>query len=782
MQLKSILPALLLPAVLAAETGTLTTPKGICPLKHTEVKAKISGPLARVTVTQEFENPFQEKIEAVYTFPLPADSAVDDMTMLVGDRTIRGLIKPRDEARKIYEEARRNGRIAGLLDQERPNIFTQAVANIMPGAKVKIEISYVETMPYEGGSYEFHFPMVVAPRYMPTRVPDASRISPPVTPEGTRAGHDISVEVSVDAGVPIEALASKTHDVAVERPSPERAVVRLRDKAAIPNKDFILRYAVAGRRVEDAVLTHRAGKGGFFTLLLQPPDRVAPAEATPKELVFVLDTSGSMSGFPIEKAKETMQLALDGLNPRDTFNLITFSGDTHILFPKPVPATAENLRSAREFLQSRYGGGGTEMMKAIRAALEPSGAPDHVRVVCFMTDGEVGNDFEILGEVQRHPEARVFAFGIGSSVNRFLLDGMARYGRGEVEYVGLKDDGSAAARRFHERVQSPLLTDVSIDWGGLPVTDVYPARIPDLFAAKPVVISGRYSSAASGVIRLRGKMAGREFTREIRVGPARLPAGQRRAGDAVGAPQGGRSDEPGFSRDAERLDAGRFEGADHETRAGVPPGHAVHFVRGGGGEDRHRRRPAAARGSAGGDAGGHELRRRIRQRKQLDPGDGCPDGVSQNGDGRGRGRSAGAIHGNGCRGRASTAATRRAGGSPDRGGDPAGEARWTSRRGRSAVRLRRRCVRADHVERPLARRSRRAAEGGLRDGAAERQSHHRPRAGCGAGGDLEARVRRLDRARRGNIFAFASPGLHWSRCACSRVPPAPVKPASFWNA
>ncbi len=207
MQLKSILPVLLLPAVLAAETGTLTTPKGICPLKHTEVKAKISGPLARVTVTQEFENPFQEKIEAVYTFPLPADSAVDDMTMLVGDRTIRGLIKPRDEARKIYEEARRNGRIAGLLDQERPNIFTQAVANIMPGAKVKIEISYVETMPYEGGSYEFHFPMVVAPRYLPTRVPDASRISPPVTPEGTRAGHDISVEVSVDAGVPIEALA-----------------------------------------------------------------------------------------------------------------------------------------------------------------------------------------------------------------------------------------------------------------------------------------------------------------------------------------------------------------------------------------------------------------------------------------------------------------------------------------------------------------------------------------------------------------------------------------------
>ncbi len=519
--------------------GTLRSPQGLCPLKHTDVRANISGPLARVTVTQEFENPFAEKIEAVYTFPLPPDAAVDDMTMLVGDRRIRGIIKTREEARRIYDDAKRAGHVTSLLDQERPNIFTQSVANITPGAKVKITISYVETVPYEAGSYEFNFPMVVAPRYMPgqpvgkqgggwapdtTRVPDASRISPPVTPEGTRAGHDISVEVKIDAGVSIESLASKTHDVAIERPGLNRAVVRLRDQATIPNKDFIVRYAVAGKRVEDAVLVHKSGKDGYFTLILQPPERVTPAEITPKELVFVLDTSGSMSGFPIQKAKETMRLALDGLNPRDTFNLITFAGDTHILFPQPVAATPENLRAAREFLESRRGSGGTEMMKAIRAALEPSDHQDHVRVVCFMTDGEVGNDMEIIAEVQRHANARVFAFGIGSSVNHFLLDNVARYGRGEVEYVGLKDDGSAAARRFHERVRSPLLTDIAIDWGGLPVTEVYPARIPDLFAAKPVVISGRYAAPGSGTIRLRGRMAGRDFTREIRVN---LPATER---------------------------------------------------------------------------------------------------------------------------------------------------------------------------------------------------------------------------------------------------------------
>ena len=455
MRLSVLLAVLALPALAATDSiapGSLTTPKGICPLRHTDVQVRIAGPLARVTVTQEFHNPFAEKIEAVYTFPLPPDSAVDDMTMHVGDRTIRGLIKPRDEARKIYEEARRTGRIASLLDQERPNIFTQAVANILPGATVKIQIAYVETVPYEAGAYSFNFPMVVAPRYMPRRgVPDAARIAPPVTPEGTRAGHDISVEVHLDAGVPIESLESRTHEVSIDRPNPRQAVVKLRDKAVIPNKDFILKYGVAGRRIEDAVLTHT----GYFTLLLQPPDRVQPEEIAPKELVFVLDTSGSMSGFPIEKAKEAMGLALDGLHPRDTFNLITFAGDTHILFPNPVPATAENRRLAREFLSSRSGGGGTEMMKAIRAALAPSDAPERTRVVCFMTDGEVGNDLEILAEVQRHPNARVFAFGIGSSVNHFLLDGMARYGRGEVEYVGLQDDGSAAARRFHERVNSP---------------------------------------------------------------------------------------------------------------------------------------------------------------------------------------------------------------------------------------------------------------------------------------------------------------------------------------
>jgi Ca-activated chloride channel family protein len=318
----------------------------------------------------------------------------------------------------------------------------------------------------------------------------------------------------------IDNLTSKTHDVDIQRPDIRSARLHLKENSTIPNKDFILRYDVAGQAIQDAVLSHRSEKGGFFTMILQPPDRVAPRDVTPKELVFVLDTSGSMNGFPIEKAKETMKLALDSLYPSDTFNLITFAGDTEILFPQPVPATSANLRKAQAFLLSRSGAGGTEMMTAIKAALKPSDDQSHVRIVCFMTDGYVGNDMEIVSEVQKHQNARVFAFGIGSSVNRFLLDQIANAGRGEVEYVGLNDDGSAAAQRFHERVRNPLLTDISIDWNGLPVADVYPQRIPDLFSAKPVVVTGRYTSPGRATIRLKGKMAGEDFVREI---PVELP-------------------------------------------------------------------------------------------------------------------------------------------------------------------------------------------------------------------------------------------------------------------
>ncbi|MBL0160729.1 MAG: VWA domain-containing protein [Bryobacterales bacterium] len=501
-------------------TGSLirTDPYGkhtgeLCPLRRTDVQGAITGSLARVDVTQEFVNNSPDTIEAVYTFPLPRLAAVDQMTMTIADRVIRAEIHRRADAQRLYDDARRNGQTAALLQQQRPNVFTQSVTNIAPGAKVLVRISYVETLKYDEGAYEFSFPMTVGPRY------NDGGLNPKYAPPATRAGHDLSLRLTIDAGVPVRNITSSTHEILTSGNT-----VQFKQAAVVPNKDFILRYQVAGNALQDAVLTHRAARGGFFTLILQPPARVTAEDVSPKELIFVVDTSGSMSGFPMEKAKESMRMALAGLYPRDTFNLITFAGDTHVLFPRPVPATAENLRAAREFLDGRYGGGGTEMMKAVRAAFAPSGAENKTRIICFMTDGYVGNEAEIIAEVQRHPEARVFSFGIGSSVNRYLLDKMAEEGRGEVEYVALNDDGSAAARRFHERVRNPLLTDISVEWNGLPVSDVYPERIPDLFSAKPLILHGRYGAAAGGSITLRGRMSGKPFSKTISM---QLPREQR---------------------------------------------------------------------------------------------------------------------------------------------------------------------------------------------------------------------------------------------------------------
>src|SRR5215471_3119069 len=528
------------------------------PLRHTDVKTEISGFVARISVTQEFENVLPNAIEAIYVFPLPHDSAVDGMTMIVGDREIQAVIKEREEARKIYEAAKNTGHTAALLDQERPNIFTQSVANIPPNSKVQVTLSVIELLKYEAGTYEFAFPMVVGPRYIPgnpaaavepaagmqdvslktgqdrgtmpdtDQVPDASKISPPVAGIHTadeHAGYDVSIAVNLTAGLYVTEVDSSSHKISSERTGPDSFHVQLADDAVLANKDFILKYKVAGPGIGAAVLTNSDHSGGYFTLILQPPDKVPDNAVVPRELIFVLDTSGSMWGFPLEMAKKTIARALDNLRPEETFNLITFSGDTRILFRQAVPATAENIKAAKRVLGGAYGSGGTEMMKAIRTALGDDAAAGKpvtaltppLRVVCFMTDGYVGNDAEIVAAVQKHPEARVFAFGIGTAVNRFLLSKMAEEGHGEVEFVTQPDEAKAAADRFYERVHSPVLTNISIDWNGLPVAEVYPAQMPDLFSAKPIIVTGRYTQAAKGKLVIHGTRAGGPFTREGQV-------------------------------------------------------------------------------------------------------------------------------------------------------------------------------------------------------------------------------------------------------------------------
>jgi Ca-activated chloride channel family protein len=514
---------------------------GFVPLKHTAIKTEISGFVARTEVTQEFENVLPDAVEAVYVFPLPHSSAVDGMTMTVGEREIRAVIKERDEARRIYEQARNTGHTAALLEQERPNIFTQSVTNIPPSGKVAIKLTVIELLKYEAGAYEFAFPLVVGPRYIPgaptsagdhgtmsntNQVPDASRISPPVAGVHTadeHAGHSVSMEINLAAGVPVGNVESTSHKIFADRTGADSYHITLADGDVLPDKDFILKYQVSGTGVNDAVLAHSDKSGGYFTLILQPPNRPVEKTLVPRQLIFVVDTSGSMWGFPLDMAKKTIQRALDNLRKDETFNLITFSGDTRILFPEPVPATPENIAAAKKVLAGAYGSGGTEMMKAIRTALgDDAGADkpmeaDPIRVVCFMTDGYVGNDADIIAEIKKHSDARVFSFGIGTAVNRFLLTKMAEEGHGDVEFVTAPGEAQAAADRFYERVHSPVLTNISIDWNGLPVSDVYPKDARDLFSAKPIIITGRYTGNPSGKITIKGYQGTGDFSRTIPV-------------------------------------------------------------------------------------------------------------------------------------------------------------------------------------------------------------------------------------------------------------------------
>ena len=513
---------------------------GEFPLKHTEVAAELSGFFARTDVEQTYTNPFREVIEAVYVFPLPALGAVNDFVMEVGGRKIVGLIRAREEAERIYAEARARGQTASLLTQERPNVFTQSVANIEPGGEVKIRITYFERLAYDKGGYEWVFPMVVGPRYVggtpqpatgrptdpatgapttgggtaaPTdRVPDADRITPPVLRPGERSGHDIGLTVTLDAGLPIAELRSAAHQVDIAEPSSSRRVIKLQAADTIPNQDFVLRWSVAGAATRFGVLAHRDEQGGFFTLLLQPPAAPADAQVTPREVTFLLDVSGSMQGLPLALSKAVVERTLDRLRPDDTFNLFHFASGNGQLWDKPRGRSAENVAEAKRFLERLEGGGGTEMLAGVRRALRAEHDPAQLQMFVFLTDGFIGDEEEILRLVEtERGAARFFMFGVGSSVNRYLVDGIAEHGGGTSEIVLPQAAGDAcrAVDRLFAAIDSPVLVDVKLDWSGLPVEDVYPARLPDLFAGQTINVVGRYRSAAAGTAWVEARVGAR---------------------------------------------------------------------------------------------------------------------------------------------------------------------------------------------------------------------------------------------------------------------------------
>ena len=489
------------------------------PLRHTEVKARISAFISSVDVSQLYHNPYESKIEAVYIFPLPQNAAVTNFVMTIGQRRIRGLIREKEEAKRIYRQAKRRGYVASLLTQERPNIFTQKVANIEPGKKIKVKISYFSPLPYRDGEYVFAFPMVVGPRFNPPGFKSGigavargksgisgQKMEVTYLKPGMRSGHDISIDLDLDAGVKLEEIYSSTHTIALKREGANKTRIRLKGGKAIPDRDFILRYRVAGQQLKTALMVNRAKSGNTFALVLHPPKDLRNLPRMPREMVFVLDCSGSMSGRPMAKAKEAMRRSLKKLDPNDTFQIIRFSNRASQLGKEPLPATSENIQRALKYVARLRGSGGTMMIEGIKAALDFAHDERRLRIVSFMTDGYIGNEARILQAIQKKlGAARIFSFGVGSSVNRYLLESMARVGKGAVAFVGLDQESGKEVDRFYDRVSRPALTDLSIDWGNMKISQVYPKVLPDLFVGRPVLITGRFEGKGPATIKIKGR-------------------------------------------------------------------------------------------------------------------------------------------------------------------------------------------------------------------------------------------------------------------------------------
>ncbi len=530
------------PAVTGEEDKT-GSPKLVCslpgekevilPLEHTTVDAHIAGYIATVNVLQKYHNPYSKRIEAVYVFPLPHNAAVTDFVMIIGDRKIRGLIREKEEAQRIYQEAKSQGYRASLLTQERPNIFKQSVANIEPDKKIDISITFFNPLKYENGEYEFAFPTVVGPRFNPPG--SSTGIGAVGTGAHANSGqqtdvhylkpdessaHDISINVDIDAGVSIEKVYSNSHVIKVNKNNTTHAIVTLSPNDRVPNKDFVLRYKTSGSEVKTAMMVHKGDKGNYFSLLLQPPEDLKNLPRIPREMVFVLDCSGSMDGKPISKAKEAVTRALKNLDKNDTFQIIQFSSNASSLGPNPIKATPENVKKGLQYLDSLYSEGGTVMIEGIKAALDFPHDKNRLRIVSFMTDGYIGNEDEILAAIhERLGESRIFSFGVGSSVNRYLLEHMATMGRGAVAYVGLNESAGEAVDRFYEVATRPAMANIKIDWGNIEVEDLYPKSIPDLFVGRPIMITGRLKNALTGRIRINGQVGKNESYFDVTIDP-----------------------------------------------------------------------------------------------------------------------------------------------------------------------------------------------------------------------------------------------------------------------
>jgi Ca-activated chloride channel homolog len=486
------------------------------PLKSTNVTANISGVIADVTVIQVYENKGTSPIHAKYIFPGSTRAAVHGMRIRIRDKAVVARIQERKKAAKEFEEAKAAGKTASLLEQQRPNVFSMAVANILPGDRVEVELTYSEMLVPDQGIYQFVYPTVVGPRYSNTPESGASAadqfIKSAYLHEGQPSPYSLSIRVNVSTGVPLADLWSPSHEPRIEREATSIARVSLDNGEG--NRDFILDYKLSGKEIQSGLLVYEGPQENFFLLTVQPPERVAAQQIPPREYIFVLDVSGSMHGFPLDTAKLVMKNLIARLKPTDTFNVILFSGGSRVLAPASLAANSQNASRAVALIDSLNAGGGTELEAALRKAIELPRSAFESRSVVVVTDGYIAEERGVLKLINENLNStNFFAFGIGSSVNRYLIEGIARAGQGEPFVVTKLPDADAAASRFRSYIESPVLTNVSVKYNGFDAYDVEPAVQPDLFAERPVVLFGKWHGAKQGQIEVSGRTATGTFTK-----------------------------------------------------------------------------------------------------------------------------------------------------------------------------------------------------------------------------------------------------------------------------
>jgi Ca-activated chloride channel family protein len=491
------------------------------PLKDTRVEISVSGVIADVKVRQIYRNEGTRPINASYVFPASTRAAVYAMRMQLGNEIIVAKIKEREQAKKEFEQAKEEGKSASLLEQERPNVFSMSLANIMPQEQVEIELRYTELVVPTDNIYELVFPTVVGPRYAAAQdnKKENGFVQTPYLREGRKPASELHITARIAAGLPIYDVSCPSHKIVPQMQASGIAQLTLDDSDPFQgNRDFVLRYRLAGDQITSGLLLFQGADENFFLYMAQPPQRVATDSIPPREYIFVVDVSGSMEGFPLNTSKQLLRELIGKLRPTDLFNVILFAGDSTVLSPLSLAANEQNINQAIALIEQQRGSGGTELLAAVQHAMSLPRQEGISRSLLLITDGFVAGEEGVFDHIRQNlNRCNVFAFGIGTSVNHYLIEGVAKAGMAEPFVVTTEADAEGVANKFREYVQSPVLTDIQVRAIGFDIYDVNPGKFPDLLAQRPIILFGKWRGPVSGTIEMSGSNGHGLFTSRLDV-------------------------------------------------------------------------------------------------------------------------------------------------------------------------------------------------------------------------------------------------------------------------